>query len=62
MFGKFGHLKDDSQSCLTSRVRKESVKKPQESVNLQLIKNKIDNMIFSRYAQDIGNVTSWRLT
>ena len=62
MFGKFDHLKDDSQSCLTSRVRKESVKKPQESVNLQLIKNKIDNMIFSRYAQDIGNVTSWRLT
>ena len=48
IFGKFGHLKDGSN--------------PQESVNLQSIKNRIRNMIFSRYAQDSGNVTFWRLT
>ena len=34
----------------------------QESVNLQSIKTRMNNMIFSRYAQDSENVTSWRLT
>ena len=53
-FGKVGHLKDGSQSCLVQLI-------PQETVNLQSIKNKIHDMIFSRYSQDSGNVTSWRL-
>ena len=34
---------------------------PQESVNLQLIKNRIHNMIFNLYSQDPGNLTSWSL-
>ena len=45
MFGKFSQLKSN----------------PQESINLQSIKNRIHNIIFSRYAQASGNVTSWRL-
>ena len=53
-FGKFGHLKDGSQRCLVQS-------NPQESANLQSIKNRIHNMVFSRYVQDSGNVTSWRL-
>ena len=43
-FGKVDHLKDGSQSCLAQS-------NPQESVNLQRIKNKIHIMIFSHYAQ-----------
>ena len=54
MFGKFGHLKDGSQSCL-------AYSNPQESVNLQSIKNRIITWFSSRYAQDSRNVTSWRL-
>ena len=50
-FGKFGHSKDGSQSCLAQSD-------PQESLNLQSIKNRIHSMIFSRYAQDTGSVTS----
>ena len=42
-FGKVGHLKDGSQSCLVQLI-------PQETVNLQSIKNKIHDMIFSRYS------------
>ena len=53
-FGKLSHLKDSFQSCLAHSDS-------QESVNLQSIKNKIHKMIFSRYVQDSGNVTSWRL-
>ena len=53
-FENFGHLKDGSQSFLTQS-------NPQESVNLQSIKNRIHNMNFSRYSEDSGNVTSWRL-
>ena len=53
-FGEFGHLEDDSQSCL-------ACSNPQESVNVQSIKNRIHNIIFSCYTQDSGNVTSWRL-
>ena len=53
-FGNFGHLKNDSQSCLAQSD-------PQETVNLQSIQNKIHNKIFSLYAQDFGNVTSWHL-
>ena len=52
-FGKFGHLKDVSLRCLVQSY-------PQKSVNLQSIKNRINKMIFSRYAQDPRNVTSWR--
>ena len=51
---KFGHLKNAFQTCLA----KSDLQKP---VNLQSIKNKVDSMIFSRYAQDSGNVTLWRL-
>ena len=54
MFGKFGHLKDGSRSCLAQYDY-------QESVNIQSIWNEIHNMTFSRFAQDSGNVTSWRL-
>ena len=39
-FGKFGHLKDGSHSFLPQS-------NPQESVNLQSIKNRIHNMNFS---------------
>ena len=53
-FGEFGRLKDGSQSCLHRSS-------PQASVNLQSIKNRIHNMIISRYAQDSRNVTYWRL-
>ena len=45
-FEKFGHLKDGSQNC---RAQSNS----QEPVNLQLIKNRIHIMIFSRYIQDL---------
>ena len=51
---KFGHLKNAFQTCLA----KSDLQKP---ANLQPIKNKFDSMIFSRYAQDSGNVTLWRL-
>ena len=34
---------------------------PQESVNLQSIKNSIHNLIFSSYAQDSRSVISWRV-
>ena len=44
-FGKFDHLKDGSQSCLAQSDL-------QESVNLQVIKNRIHNMIFSLYARE----------
>ena len=54
ILGKFGHLKDGPQSCLAQSD-------PQESVNLQSIKNRIHNMTFSRYAQGSGNITSWRV-
>ena len=54
MFGKFGHLKDRSQSFLAQSD-------PEESVNLQSIKNRIHSMIFCCYVQDSGNMTSWRL-
>ena len=54
IFEKFGHLKDGSQSCLAQSD-------PQESVNLQSIKNRIHKMIFSRYTQDSGNITSCRV-
>ena len=54
IFGKFGHLKDGSQSYLVQSD-------PQESVNLQSIKNRIHSMTFSRYAQGFGNITSWRV-
>ena len=50
-FGEFGHLKNGSRSCLTRSD-------PQESVDLQSIKNTIHNMIISLYAQDSRNVTS----
>ena len=43
-FGKFGHLKDVSQSCMAQF-------NPQESANVQSIKNRIHKMIFSHYAQ-----------
>ena len=52
---KFGHLKNAFQTCL---AKSDLQQKP---VNLQSIKNKVDSMIFSRYAQDSGNVTLWRL-
>ena len=54
MFGNFSHLKDGSQSCLAQSDL-------QESVDLQSIKNRTHDMIFNRYAQDFGNVTSWCL-
>ena len=47
-------MKDGPQSCLAHSD-------PQESVNLQSIKHRIHNRIFSRYAQDSGNITSWGL-
>ena len=50
-FGNFGHFNDGFQSCLVQS-------NPQESVKLQSVKNRINSMIFSRYAQDSGNVTS----
>ena len=50
IFGKFGHLKDGPQSCSANSD-------PQESVNLQSIKNRIHNIIINRYAQDSGNIT-----
>ena len=53
-FGKFGRLKDGSYSCLAQF-------NPRESENLQSIKNRIHNMIFSHYAQEPWNSTSWRL-
>ena len=53
-FGKFCHLKDVSQSFLAQS-------NPRESANLQSIKNRIHNMIFSHYAQESWNVTTWRL-
>ena len=53
-FGEFGHLKDSSQCCLTQSDS-------QESVNLQSVKSRNHNMIFSRSAQHSGSVTSWRL-
>ena len=53
-FGKFGHLKNGFHSCLVQSD-------PHESVNLQSIKNTIQNMVFSRYAQYSGHVTSWHL-
>ena len=43
--GKFDHLKDGSQSCLAQSDL-------QESVNLQVIKNRIHNMIFSLHARE----------
>ena len=49
--GEFGHLKSGSHSCL-------AWSDPQESVNLQSIKNRIHNMIINHYAQDSRNVTS----
>ena len=52
--GEFGHLKSGSHSCL-------AWSDPQESVNLQSIKNRIHNMIVTPYAQDSRNVTSWCL-
>ena len=51
-FGKLGRLKDGSQSCLTQS-------NPQESVNLQSFKNRIHDLVFSRYTQHSGNTTSW---
>ena len=54
IFEKFGHLKDGPQSCLAQSDL-------QESVNLQSIKNRIHKMIFSRYTQDSGNITSCRV-
>ena len=45
MFEKFGHLKDVSQSFLAQS-------NPQESANIQSIKNIIHNMIFSHYSQE----------
>ena len=51
---KFDQLKDGSHSCLTQS-------NPQESVNLQSIKNRIHNMIFSHCVQDSKNMTFWRL-
>ena len=53
-FGKFDHLKDGFQSCL-------ACSNPQEFVDLKSIKNRIHNMIFIRYTQDSGSVTSWSL-
>ena len=53
-FRKFGHLKNGSQRFLFESD-------PEESVNLISIKNRIQSMIFSCYAQDSGYVTSWRL-
>ena len=53
-FGKFGHLKDGSQSCLAQSD-------PQESENLKSIKNRTHIKIFRLYVQDSGNVTSWRI-
>ena len=53
-FGEFGRLKDSSQGFLVCSD-------PQEPVNLQSIKSRVHNMIFSHYAQDSGNVTSWCL-
>ena len=44
-FGKFGHFKDVSQSFLAQSNL-------QESANLQSIKNRIHNMIFSHYSQE----------
>ena len=40
-FEKAGHLKDGCQSCLNQF-------NPQKVVNLQSVKNRIDNIIFSR--------------
>ena len=54
MFEKFGHLKDVSQSFLAQS-------NPQESANIQSIKNRIHTMIFSHYSQEPWNVTTWRL-
>ena len=44
-FGKFGHLKNVSQSFLAQSNL-------QEPANLQSIKNRIHNIIFSHYAQE----------
>ena len=53
-FGKFGYLKDGFQSCLAHS-------NPQESIQLQSIKNRIHSMILSHYSQDSRNVIFWRL-
>ena len=53
-FGKFVHLKDGSENCLAQY-------NPQESVNMQSIKSRIHNMIFSRYTKDSRNVMPLRL-
>ena len=53
-FGKVSHLKDRSQSFLAQSD-------PEESINLQSIKNRIHSMIFCCYVQDSGNMTFWRL-
>ena len=42
-FGKLGHMKDGSQTCLVEC-------NSQKSVNLQLIKNTIYSMIYVCYA------------
>ena len=43
-FEKAGHLKDGCQSCLNQF-------NPQKVVNLESVKNRIDNIIFSRCTQ-----------
>ena len=53
-FGEFSHLKDGFQSSLVWFD-------PRKSLNLQSVKSIIHNIIFSRYAQDPENVTSWPL-
>ena len=53
-FGKFVHLKDGSENCLAQY-------NPQESVNMQSIKSRIHDMIFSRYTKDSRNVMPFLL-
>ena len=52
--GRFRHFKYGCQSSLAQSD-------PQESSNLQAIKNRIHNIIFSLCVQDSGNLTSWCL-
>ena len=49
--GKFRHFKYGYQASLAQSD-------PQESANLQVIKNRIHNIIFSLCVQDSGNLTS----
>ena len=53
-FGEFAHLIKHSHNCLAQSD-------PQESVNIQSIKNRIHNMTIRLYTQDSRNVTSWCL-